>query len=64
MPWGLHRKETPMPRFAANLSMLFTEQDFLAASRLPPMLVSAASNTSSRTTTARLKSSSSWTPTA
>jgi hypothetical protein len=30
-------KENPMPRFAANLSMLFTEQDFLAASRPPPM---------------------------
>ena len=51
-----------MPRFAANLSMLFTEQDFLARFRLPPTLVSAASNTSSRTTSAQPKSSSSWTP--
>lgn len=29
-PFPCSIKENPMPRFAANLSMLFTEQDFLA----------------------------------
>lgn len=51
-----------MPRFAANLSMLFTEQDFLARFKLQPTPVSAVSNTSSRMISAPPKSNSSSMP--
>ena len=52
-----------MPRFAANLSMLFTEQDFLVRFKRLPTLVSTALNTCSLTITALPRSRHSSMPT-